>query len=174
MGCDIHVFLERKMGDGPWELENGHKVKIENQLVICGMPTLSARDYDFFAIVAGIRGGHKPLIKPRGMPLDVSIELAKEYDRFCNHTPTFLLPEELTNCLRKYEKHRPGIFISDIWSGKPEKTFQLDNLDIWNNTRLNNSSLLYIEREKTNNQLENMITGDNRELQFRYVIWFDS
>jgi len=181
MGCDVHVFLERKMGDKPWELESGHKVIHDNELIIRDMPTLSARDYDFFAILGRTRGfglgttrsDDRPLIPSRGMPSDVSVELADRYRRDYGHSATFLLPEELKKCLYKLEKYRDGAFISYIWSGKPEQTFQLDKAFTWG-ARLNNSSLLYIEREKANNELENMITGDNRELQFRYVIWFDS
>ena len=76
MGCDIHVYIEYKLGDGPWTLDSGHKVEREGDYRRLISVYASRRDYDFFGRLAGVRvpsGG-----KARGIPKDAS-ELIKEF-----------------------------------------------------------------------------------------------
>lgn len=76
MGCDIHVYIEYKLGDGPWTLDSGHKVEREddNYKRLISVYA-SRRDYDFFGRLAGVRGRGG---KARGIPKDAS-ELIKEF-----------------------------------------------------------------------------------------------
>lgn len=91
MGCDIHLYVEVQR-DGKWqsadkwtadEDEPGRKtVRYHDRLY-------TGRSYDTFAILANVRNGSgfagcdtgdgfKPISEPRGLPADVSPEVAAE------------------------------------------------------------------------------------------------
>jgi hypothetical protein len=63
MGCDIHMFVERRI-DGRW-------VEAADYIEECNL-----RCYDTFAILAGVRNGvhgtFVPIAPPRGLPDDAS------------------------------------------------------------------------------------------------------
>ena len=64
MGCDIHLYFEKKNKEGTWE-----KIEIDDRL----LP--DDRDYELFAFLADVRNG-KQLESPfanRGLPTDRSI-----------------------------------------------------------------------------------------------------
>ena len=63
MGCDIHLYIEKKNKDGKWE-----KLIIDE----CLLP--DDRNYSVFGFLAGVRGDYKkPLFPKRGFPDDSSI-----------------------------------------------------------------------------------------------------
>lgn len=75
MGCDIHMVLERKVGDGGWvgvhnfpyyQINGGHAI-----------PPATDRNYERFAKLAGVRGGGPD---PKGTPEDVSVLAQMEID----------------------------------------------------------------------------------------------
>jgi hypothetical protein len=79
MGCDIHLFVEVRDG-GAWR-----PVKVAWDMF--------GRNYDLFAILAGVRNGcgfagsvtgtgFVPISEPRGLPADLSVELAAVRDFF--------------------------------------------------------------------------------------------
>lgn len=76
MGCDIHLFVEKK--------ENNIWKKVYGDFC-------DDRDYDLFSILADVRNGSGfagcdtgtgfiPISKPKGLPKDVSKEIQEEYD----------------------------------------------------------------------------------------------
>lgn len=77
MGCDMHIFLEKKDGDKwidntPYE-RDWWDGSLQPQDYYC-------RSYLLFSILAGVRNseGIKPIARPRGIPDDCS----KEYRNF--------------------------------------------------------------------------------------------
>jgi hypothetical protein len=100
MGCDIHLYVERKVDDkwvnaDKWtpdpyyDEEDGANplhVDYDDRFY-------RGRNYDLFGMLANVRNGHgfagcdtgdgfKPIATPRGLPADVSAEVRAESDRW--------------------------------------------------------------------------------------------
>lgn len=74
MGCDIHVFIERRV-KGVWQ-----KVEVDKDL----LP--ESRNYELFGLLAGVRGlENKPWFSDRGWPRDSCYKEDMNMD-FHNHT----------------------------------------------------------------------------------------
>ena len=133
MGCDIHFYVEHKI-DGAWNqvfMPNGiTSSRAGGKYWYCG------RNYLLFGLLAGVRNKDiKPLSTPRGMPLDLSDSLKKEWEGWLSdgHTPSYFLLSELlafkegkvTNTgyvdvsnYRKFKKAGfPDAWRYDIWMG---------------------------------------------------------
>lgn len=81
MGCDIHVFVEKRVKDR-WVMVH-EAVEAEN------------RNYERFAQLAGVRGSGP---KPKGLPLDISDSTNLQADRWGvdGHSHSWLyLPEAM-------------------------------------------------------------------------------
>jgi hypothetical protein len=106
MGCDIHMYRERLIG-GKWETADewdGDDVDWEKRF--------TRRNYNLFAILAGVREREAPPFKfePRGLPINVSPEVKRASDGWdCyghSHSHLYLHElEELRRLLR--EKKQP-------------------------------------------------------------------
>jgi hypothetical protein len=107
MGCDIHMWVERRESEGaPWVLAapewqcswcSGSGLELQG-LQACfwceGAKTerqFAVRNYNLFAMLAGMRNGidktgdgYEPIAEPRGMPDDLSVELLEHMQR-CLH-----------------------------------------------------------------------------------------
>lgn len=81
MGCDIHLYVEVRE-DGQW---------VNKPL----RHTYDGRNYNLFAILAGVRNRHDilPISDPRGLPPDVSKEVEGEADG--DHSHSWLTLAEL-------------------------------------------------------------------------------
>lgn len=94
MGTDIHLFVEtRNHETGAWELATG-------------APAFFDRDYDAFAILAGVRNGKGfagcdmgdgfvPIAEPRGLPNDMSQRLLEKRYDLGEHSFSWLTLDEL-------------------------------------------------------------------------------
>ena len=100
MGCDIHFYVERKADDGVWESndtwtpEEYAEEGVQPRLTVDYKNRLyHDRNYDLFAILAGVRNGRgfagcdmgdgfNPISDPRGLPQDVSALLKAESDNY--------------------------------------------------------------------------------------------
>lgn len=69
MGCDIHLHLEyrRKNSDEQWR---------ESDTVV---PNWGGRDYEMFAVMAGVRGDLEQIVPDRDYPLDAANRTDKAY-----------------------------------------------------------------------------------------------
>lgn len=90
MGCDIHLHIEYRV-NGKWEHYAAPHVN---------------RWYGLFSVMAGVRGGHKPIVEPRGFPEDATMFTRWEYERFGidAHSASYLQNREilqLSNWLQK-------------------------------------------------------------------------
>ena len=109
MGTDIHLYVEHRV-DGKWaSADVWEPSKYEDDKTILTVPYgkhfYDNRNYDLFAILAGVRNGRGfagidtgdgfvPIAEPRGLPDDMSPEMLKESEHL-DHTPSWLLLSEL-------------------------------------------------------------------------------
>lgn len=134
MGCDIHIVAERKNPTTglyePWGtftdrygsfVQEGPKGR-PNEIYV-------GRNHTLFGVLAGVRGGDDHMIAPpRGLPTDMSPEVAK-YHEDVEHTPSYLTLRELlefdwttligtTPEERVYAKRNnydPGLYVGADW-----------------------------------------------------------
>lgn len=81
MGCDIHAYIEVKIG-GRWVCHSQPRIK---------------RAYGIFGKLAGVRDCGPAIIEPRGFPEDASeiVRIEYEYDDVDAHTAGWLTANEL-------------------------------------------------------------------------------
>src|SRR5665213_427516 len=114
MGCDIHMYIEKRDDSGhAWRIDEGHTYD-EDELDAAGnveyegdLDDLEAsvgRSYQMFHIMAGVRSGEVQLFEARGVPDDASPEYLKTVDRWSGdgHTHSYLSLEEFRKCLEAY------------------------------------------------------------------------
>jgi hypothetical protein len=111
MGCDIHLYVEKRV-DGKWVSADQWEVDPawpdEGARVPYAKRFYTGRNYDLFAILANVRngygfagvktgGGFVFIDKPRGMPEDVSPEVAADAESWgCDgHSHSFFTLAEL-------------------------------------------------------------------------------
>lgn len=98
MGCDIHLYVEKKK-NGKWVSAQG-LVKDEDGNLDVPYPDIlfDDRNYELFAFLAGVRDywGNQ-YFKPKGFPKNASEEIKKIYKRWGldAHTPSYLTLKEL-------------------------------------------------------------------------------
>lgn len=97
MGCDIHLYVERKVDDkwvtaDKWTPDPYSDEGEEHQLIVDDDDCFyGERNYDLFAILADVRNGHgtagiitgtgfNPISEPKGLPNDVSPEVKAASD----------------------------------------------------------------------------------------------
>ena len=103
MGCDIHAYIEFRLG-GTWELHS---------------EALWFRDYELFGLLAGVRGSEEPLYRPRGLPDDLSVGARCKYESAhsdARHTPSWLNEKEFEVVLKKWKKPLRHTSVSAIAS----------------------------------------------------------
>lgn len=112
MGCDIHMYVEKKVNDewkpvkGPnpyygkydWEKE---KTRYANWIY-------TGRNYDLFSLLADVRndGNYKPISEPKGLPKDVSGTIKHESDKWgwdAHSHSYFTLKELKKSGIEKYK-----------------------------------------------------------------------
>lgn len=89
MGCDIHLFVERKNADGEWVGEHVRYPDVK-------------RNYGGFAALAPCgRGSWECTPQMRNLPPDASDEARRSYEEWgCDaHTPSYLYKNELDDIL---------------------------------------------------------------------------
>ena len=92
MGTDIHIHMEYRSRKKK-QYQYGGRMQGE-------------RLYGVFEVFAGVRLGSKQLIKPRGLPGDVTKVVLQAYHEWkpdCHHA-SWLTTEELRDCLDEAQK----------------------------------------------------------------------
>lgn len=125
MGCDIHIYVERKnnnkweviKGINPWIseykswLDNAEteerknylldriKTMEEKESIVSEGWIYEGRNYNLFAILADVRNYYniKPIIDPRGIPEDICKEINNEYESWSgdSHSCSYYTFKEL-------------------------------------------------------------------------------
>lgn len=83
MGCDIHLYFERKNNENKWE-----PIEIDERL----FP--DDRNYELFGLLAGVRGSCEGYFPSRGIPKDTSMN---EDHYLGDHSFTYAYLDELLN-----------------------------------------------------------------------------
>jgi len=110
MGCDIHLYVERRQEDGSWALVSGDEGDFYN-----------GRNYDVFAIFAGVRnrGGWNPISEPRGVPPDASPGYLEIINGYCSHyfvhSHSYLTYSDLTGYDWTQERNGVTAYADTIW-----------------------------------------------------------
>lgn len=116
MGCDIHLFVEKRTKRG-WQNRQGcrwhetpehHERLVEvfqkqgRDIATLAPPSTKpcfdpGRNYLLFSILAGVRGDGIPIAPPRGLPNDVSARVFREAERYGpdGHSHSWLTLAEL-------------------------------------------------------------------------------
>lgn len=78
MGCDIHIVLERNLGNDNWiGVHNFPYYRMAKTDAGCCFPPAEERNYNRFSKIAGVRGEGPD---PRGVPENVSVLAQAEID----------------------------------------------------------------------------------------------
>ena len=119
MGCDIHLYVEKRLKNGDWafvrnlnEGINGEGLRPwgEQGKAVGGFWRLSGRNYNLFSRLAGVRG---PGPAPKGLPNDVSEFLDEEHERYRSdaHSASWAPPlefmEEYIASMQAYDEGAP-------------------------------------------------------------------
>lgn len=170
MGADIHMFVEYKVGDGPWQADKNHKVieEDEDYQYLEQFP-FSGRNYDLFGTLAGVRTEGP---EPKGLPKDVS-EIIKdntddESQYGDDHSHSYCSFEEFKKALKKCGYKLNKKFDNVTWSGDLEYSDRYP------------AGVAYIEQQlkklKMDIEAEKMLLGQdiNTNVEARLVFWFDN
>ena len=118
MGCDIHVYLEKNVDEkyDIWQRVGLYRID-EYDKNIKVVDPYNCRNYDLFAILAGVRGQKDALVSPRGLPKNLSQEVEKEEKWWEGgyHTPTWYDLSELYLYRKMYkDKEDYGCLINFV------------------------------------------------------------
>lgn len=172
MGCDIHMFLERKRStDDVWHLDPGHKVITEyagtEDEYIHTSELCSGRSYELFGHLAGVRYMEN-IVSPLGILKDASagfITASKQWGSD-GHSHSHI-------SISKYKK-----ILSNIgWRINESKMESRDPFNAsWNVKRPFHVVLAYIYDQKQLNKVNYILTQDPYYLRerFRLVFFFDN
>lgn len=102
MGCDIHLFVEKK-NNNKWEAVKGKNPYFgcwANEPEECYKDWFyNSRNYSLFSVLADVRNNYniKPIATPKGLPIDVSDIVRKESDEWDGdgHSHSWLTLKEL-------------------------------------------------------------------------------
>ena len=91
MGCDIHIYTERRSAEGYERVKDARFSE--------GPDPFDWRAYGMFGFLAGVRNYSDitPIAEPRGVPGDMSSETAGEYEMWSggSHSASWLAVSEL-------------------------------------------------------------------------------
>lgn len=101
MGCDIHVFVEKRANKNlPWQVDEIHQEDADDDVPYIQSIEGTNRDYDLFGRIAGVRG-RDVHYKQRGIPDNISQEILRVIERWGNdgHSYSWLSLNEFKDAL---------------------------------------------------------------------------
>lgn len=136
MGCDIHLFTEKKItvdGKKKWHCCDHFKYNeyfdnTEYEKEMSVVPIYDGRDYELFTALANVRerDGIAVISEPRGLPDDVTDVVKKESDDWGidGHSHSWLTARELF----VYQNKHPFIHYSGMLVGEELERFDKDGI----------------------------------------------
>jgi hypothetical protein len=181
LGCDIHMFIEKRVDNQfPWEADEHHVIEVEDVVDDVEYTTtkeISAdgRDYNLFGILAGVRGDGC-LYDIRGLPNNVSDVIMQASDSIGvdGHSHSYLSVDEFKKCLVKagYDleaSDRTDAFYEwGSWT-KPDGKYDFDKHPPSFTTIVNYCEAWIKEIAK-----EDFLGIDEYRPEIRLIFWFDN
>jgi len=162
MGADIHLYVERKLMNGEWafvrnlnETINGDGIRPwggAKDKVIGGFWKLSGRNYNLFALLAGVRGDGP---EPKGLPSDVSDLIHEEHERYRSdaHSASWSKPLEFM----------------EAYIASQQAYEEIEPLDKYVQVRVTEGAEMALEVF-----MRDMCSLDTDGHEYRFVFWFDN
>ena len=194
MGCDIHLFTERKrttnnkqkwVNIDNWKL-NHYYEKDNGECKYELNSAYKCRDYALFSILANVRNDskNKPISKPRGLPKDVSDVIKSESDRWGidGHSHSFFTMQELYD----YYEQNKIVKFSGLVNEDGVKKIEEGKMPDWWCKMSTLKGLVWKEWQQKNYVLKNFIETLEKHFksdyykkeedseQYRIVFWFDN
>ncbi|UBV45477.1 hypothetical protein LAJ19_20345 (plasmid) [Deinococcus taeanensis] len=171
MGCDLHEHFEVRTDEGWKRIQvlpdlNWDTATPEEEEAYWSLPLCIGRDYDLFAILAGVRNrlNVRPIVACRGIPEDASVEVREAWTQAKHapevHSPSWLSLEELSS----FEWDQPLVHLDSAvaqdarWARREIVTYR----DAVSDTNFVAQGLAKLQT----------LVDDPRKL--RMVFWFDS
>lgn len=169
MGCDIHMFVEYKVGDAPWQADKNHKVTDDDGYKYLEEFPFDARNYELFGALAGVRCKGP---EAKGLPEDCS-EIIKdntdiEADYGDDHSHSYCSFTEYKKALRSCGYNLPKKREQVNWDTEVKYEDRYA------------AGVAYIEQQlkrlKQDIEAEKLILGQdlNTKVEARLVFWFDN
>lgn len=162
MGCDIHLYTEKKGNNGKWlcvdhfKLTQFYDEPLEHADSYEHIPIFDGRDYALFATLANVRnnGNITPISEPGGLPDGLSSFVKKEADDWGwdAHSHSWFTARELFMHKANSPNSETGYLVDSI------KQRMCEEFRIWS---------FYSAEEK-----EEMLWNNSDD--FRIVFWFDN
>lgn len=181
MGCDIHMYIERRRSkDANWEPDPNHTKDEDGRLEAVGA---TGRWYSLFARIAGVRGLGNCGMKPRNLPRDVTPAVEECSDAWgCDgHSHSWLTLDEFTReyitamCDNDSEFNTRKEVIDFLDNGTDNRAFfdwQTQKYTEWPSyDAIIRYCRQWLEVEKA---IGKMIDAEDYEPEIRLVFWFDN
>ena len=111
MGTDIWLYKEKKV-DNEWvSADSWEPSEYDGRLQLKNR-NYDGRNYNLFGFLARVRCDHSFSFQPRGIPLNMSLELEEYYKEWGDHTPSYLYLHEL----------------KDAWNFIKDKTIKISGM----------------------------------------------
>jgi len=172
MGCDIHMFLERKRAtDTKWHADPYHHGS-DAEYSDSPLELPSGRSYELFTYLAGVRGWGGP--PPRGIPPDVSARVQEIIDYWGSdgHSHSYIS----INGYKTILKQLGYLHNFNINTYKYRNIHDEDKHFLKDDYRPFHIVLAYVHDEMRKNHGNYILTQDEYFLneQFRIVFFFDN
>lgn len=196
MGCDIHLFTERKrsinneqkwVNADNWKLNPYYEKNNEDGESEYNINSAyRRRDYALFSILADVRNdsGNKPISEPKGLPEDISEVVRAESDRWDGdgHSHSFFTMKELYD----YYEQNNIVKFSGLVDENGAKEIEAGKMPNWWCKASTRKELIWKEWQQENYVLKNFIEALEKHFEseyyrkeedsekFRIVFWFDN
>lgn len=196
MGCDIHLFTERKRSinnEQKWVNIDNWKVNPyyeenneDGERKYNVNSAYRHRNYALFSILADVRnnGANKPIAEPKGLPEDVSdvVKAESEYWGVDGHSHSFFTMKELYDYYKKNQIVKYSGFVDEVGI----KEIEAGEMPNWWCKGSTQTNLVWKEWQQENYVLKSFIEAlekhfeseyyrkDEDAEKFRIVFWFDN
>lgn len=168
MGADIHIYVEKKLRNGRWACVRDLNQSIEAAGIYTRMEgmeamkggywMLTARNYHFFAALAGVRGEGPA---PKGLPDDVSDLVLEEHVAWGSdaHSASWATPLEFMETWLKANDGKRAILSKYVQKRITDGTY---------------AAVSQFMREMCSISIEQWSGEEGNIEDYRFVFWFDN
>jgi hypothetical protein len=168
MGCDIHMFIETRVGDGEWQLDPHHEWdRTETHYAHLSEVSATGRNYHLFGALANVRSSGP---EAKGLPEDVCHQLREYLNDGDNHSHSYHSLQEFKQVLLDMK--------FDLEKNKSTNAYYKYS-DYWNNdgeVRPPDYTTIvhYCEKLIMDHEAEKILVDNLPSLEVRLVYCFDN